>query len=305
MKVLIVDDSADALALARARLGKEGHELVYADGGKKGLAMAESEKPDLILLDVDMPEMSGFDMCRALKADGELCMIPIIFLSGSGGPEDKVKGLDLGAVDYVTKPFDAFELRARVNAALRTKRLQDLLIEHAKIDPLTGLANRRRLMERMAQEWARIQRHGGALSFIMVDVDHFKQINDTHGHWAGDRALREIAGAIVAQCRETDLPSRYGGDEFAIVVPNEGASGAAKLAERSRQAVEAVRFGVGLETVSTTASFGVADAVGADSPDRMIQQADEAMYRAKSAGRNRVWVCQEDLKESRVPHAAP
>jgi len=300
MKVLIVDDSADALALARARLSKEGLELVCADGGKRGLAMAESEKPDLILLDLDMPDMSGFDVCRALKADGELCMVPIIFLSGSSGPEDKVKGLDLGAVDYVTKPFDAFELRARVNAALRTKHLQDLLIEHAKIDPLTGLANRRGLMERLGQEWARIQRHGGALSFIMGDVDHFKQVNDAHGHTVGDRALQAVAGAIVGQCRQADLPSRYGGEEFAIVVPNEAASRAASLAERCRQAVEAIRLGVGSETVGTTASFGVADAAGAGSTDRMIQQADEAMYRAKSAGRNRVQVCQEGLKESRV-----
>jgi diguanylate cyclase (GGDEF)-like protein len=288
MKVLIVDDSPDALALAKARLGKEGLDLVCADGGKAGLEMAASARPDLILLDLDMPDMSGFDVCRALKADSELCMIPIIFLSGSGGPEDKVKGLNLGAVDYVTKPFDAFELRARVNAALRTKHMQDLLIEHAKIDPLTGLANRRGLMERLAQEWERIQRHGGQLSFIMGDVDHFKEVNDTHGHMVGDRALHDIAGALVGQCRQVDLPCRYGGEEFAIVVPDETAAGAGILAERCRQAVEAIRLSVGTDTVRVTASFGVADAATAASPEAMIQQADEALYRAKNAGRNRV-----------------
>ncbi|MDD4891373.1 MAG: diguanylate cyclase [Phycisphaerae bacterium] len=287
-KVLIVDDSSDALALARVRLGKEGLEVVCADGGKSGLALAAKERPDLILLDLDMPDLSGFDVCRALKADEELCMIPVIFLSGSGGPEDKVKGLDLGAVDYVTKPFDAFELRARVNAALRTKHMQDLLIEYAKIDPLTGLANRRALMERLAQEWARIQRHGGQLSFIMGDVDHFKRVNDTHGHLAGDRVLREIAAAIASQCREIDLPTRYGGEEFAILVPDENAEGAGRLAERCRQAVEAIRVTVGSETSRPTASFGVADAAAAGSAEAMIQQADEALYRAKSAGRNRV-----------------
>jgi len=288
MRILIIDDSPDALALAKARLGKEGFELVCADGGKAGLAMAAREQPDLVLLDLDMPDISGFDVCRALKADEALCMIPVIFLSGSGGPEDKVKGLNLGAVDYVTKPFDAFELRARVNAALRTKHMQDLLIEYARIDPLTGLANRRRLMERLQQEWARIQRHGGSLSFIMADVDHFKRVNDTYGHAIGDRALQAVAGAIAGQCRATDLPCRYGGDEFVILTPDETASGAAALAERCRQAVEDTGLGVGPEPVHTTASFGVADAEDADSPETLVRQSDEALYDAKVAGRNAV-----------------
>jgi len=288
MKVLIIDDSPDALALAKARLGREGLELLCADCGRAGLETASRERPDLVLLDLDMPDMSGFDVCRALKADGELCMIPIIFLSGSGSPEDKVEGLNLGAVDYVTKPFDAFELRARVNAALRTKHLQDLLIEHARIDPLTDLANRLGLMERLQQEWGRIQRHGGELSFIMGDVDDFKPINDTHGHPVGDKVLQAVAGAIAGQCRSIDFPSRYGGDEFAIVVPDTTAPGAATLAERCRQAVGDVRLIAGGETVSTTASFGVTDAEDADSPEVLIRQSDEALYRAKTAGRNRV-----------------
>lgn len=301
MRVLIVDDSPDALALAKARLGKEGLELLCADGGRAGLEMAARQRPDLILLDLDMPDISGFDVCRSLKADDELCMIPIIFLSGSGGPEDKVEGLNLGAVDYVTKPFDAFELRARVNAALRTKRLQDLLMERAKIDPLTGMANRRAMMERLGMEWARIQRHGGSLSFIMGDVDHFKLVNDSHGHMVGDRALQAIAGVIAGQCRETDLSSRYGGEEFAIVVPNETTSGAIILAERCRQSVEAIHLSSGAETVSVTISFGVADAVDADSPEAIIQKADEALYRAKEAGRNRVESCQREPAQPRIP----
>ncbi len=287
-KVLIVDDSPDMLALAKARLSREDLELVCANGGREGLRMACRERPDLILLDVDMPDMSGFDVCRALKADDQLRMIPIIFLSGSASPEFKVKGLDLGAVDYVAKPFDAFELRARANAALRTKHLQDLLIEYAMIDPLTGLANRRGLMARLQQEWARRQRHDVALSFVMADVDHFKRVNDTHGHAVGDHVLREIAGAIGGRCREIDLPSRYGGEEFAIVVPDEGIPGATVLAEGCRQAVEAVHLNVGSETVSPTVSFGVADAANADSAEEMIRLADDAMYRAKQAGRNRV-----------------
>ena len=149
--------------------------------------------------------------------------------SGSGTPSDKVRGLDLGAVDYITKPFDDFELRARVRAAIRTKELQDLLIEHAHFDPLTGLPNRRALMDRLQMEWARMQRHGGELSFIMADVDYFKRVNDTYGHSVGDKVLQEVAKTIARQCRESDLPARYGGEEFAVVVPNEGISGAVQL----------------------------------------------------------------------------
>ena len=305
MKVLIIDDNPEALALAKVRLGKEGLELICADGGRSGLAIARREMPDLILLDVEMPDMSGFDVCRSLKADGELCMIPVIFLSGSGGAEDKVKGLDIGAVDFVAKPFDAFELRARVNAALRTKHMQDLLIEYARIDPLTGLANRRGLMERLGQEWARIQRHGGSLSFIMGDVDQFKRINDTHGHTIGDKVLQEVARAIAGQCRQNDIPARYGGEEFAIIVDGH-AGGAAKLAERCRQAVEGVRVSAGADTVTTTASFGIADADNADSPETLIRQADEALYRAKNAGRNRVELSHDSpCSEKKVIAADP
>ena len=224
MKILIVDDNPEALAVAKVRLSKESVDILCAESGTAGLEAARREKPDLILLDVDMPDMSGFEVCRALKGEAELCMIPVLFLTASSTPEDKVRGLDLGAVDYVTKPFDAFELRARVRAALRTKHLQDLLIEHAHIDPLTGLPNRRALMECLQREWARIERHGGRLSFVMADIDHFKLVNDAYGHHIGDRLLQEVAQAIAEQCRQGDLPARYGGEEFAMVVPDEAAS---------------------------------------------------------------------------------
>jgi two-component system, cell cycle response regulator len=288
MKLLIIDDSPDALVVAKTRLAKENLDIHCAGGGVAGLEMARREKPDLILLDLDMPDMSGFDVCRALKADLELCMIPVLFLSGSTTPEDKVHGLDLGAVDYVAKPFDAFELCARVRAALRTKHLQDLLIEHASIDPLTGLPNRRALLERLHREWARIERHGGRLSFIMADIDHFKQVNDTYGHHIGDQLLQEVARAIARQCRETDLPARYGGEEFAVVVPHETGDGAVRLAERCRQEVANIRLPVTSGAVAATVSFGVAEATNLSSPEALVKQADAALYRAKKAGRNQV-----------------
>ena len=288
MKVLIIDDDPDALEVARARLMKEGLDIVCVQGGVLGLKAARREEPDLVLLDLDMPDISGFDVCRSLKADPELCMIPVLFLSGSTTPEDKIAGLDLGAVDYVTKPFDAFELRARVRAALRTKHLQDMLFEHAHIDPLTGLPNRRALMERVQQEWARIERHGGHVSFIMADIDYFKSVNDRFGHHVGDIVLQKVAAAIAGQCRETDLPSRFGGEEFAIVVPGETASKALHLAERCRHEIAKACVAVQHEMVSVTASFGVADTNGVSSLGALMKRADEALYRAKAAGRNQV-----------------
>ena len=290
MKVLIIDDSMEALAIAKARLAKEGLTVVCANGGKRGLEEASREPPDLVLLDLDMPDMSGFGVCRALKADPDLCMIPVIFLCGSGTESDKVEGLDLGAVDYVTKPFDAFELRARVRAALRTKHLQDLLIHYGHVDPLTELGNRRALTDRLCQEWARIQRHGGSLAFIMADVDHFKLVNDAHGHPAGDDVLREIAGIISAQCRDSDIPARYGGEEFAVVCTATDAVGATKLAERCREQIEKHEVSLAADTVQVTASFGVADSGDATSVDGLVAAADEALYEAKEVGRNRVVV---------------
>lgn len=288
MRILIIDDDPVALEIAKARLSKENHEICCAETGNAGLELARQINPDIILLDLDMPDMSGFDVCRIIKADSDLCMIPILFLSGSSAAEDKVHGLDLGAVDYVTKPFDAFELRARVRAALRTKHLQDLLIEHAHVDPLTGLPNRRALMERMQAEWARTARHGGSLAVIMADLDHFKQINDTYGHHVGDKVLQVVSAAIARECREIDLPTRYGGEEFAIVVPNESASGALVLAERCRREIEKSCVVVKNGTIRPTASFGVADSQNEATPDGILHAADEAMYRAKQSGRNRV-----------------
>jgi diguanylate cyclase (GGDEF)-like protein len=289
-RLLLVDDDAESLAVARARLADDQIEISCAAGGRAGLAAARAEKPDLILLDLDMPDLTGFDVCRRLKADPELCMIPVLFLSGSGTPGDKVHGLDLGAVDYITKPFDDFELRARVRAAIRTKQLQDLLIEHAHIDPLTGLPNRRALMDRLQVEWARMRRHGGELSFIMADIDHFKQVNDTYGHSVGDTVLRRVAKTIARQCRASDLPARYGGDELAVVVPSEAVADAVHLAERCRREIAMVGLPANGASIRPTATFGVADAVGVPVAELLVDRADQALYRAKAAGRNRVAV---------------
>jgi len=286
MKILVIDDSEDTLTVVKTRLAHEGHDILCAGGGREGLETAGREGPDLVLLDVDMPDMTGFEVCRRLKSDAATCSIPVIFLSGSGGTDDKVEGLDLGAVDFVTKPFDAFELRARVRAALRTKQLQDLLRQHALIDPLTELPNRRALDKRLRQEWARLLRHGGHLALIMADLDRFKKINDTFGHPAGDEALRQVAHLLAGGCRESDMPVRYGGEEFVVVAPETTADAAAGFADRLRMSICSRPFQVYGKALSITASFGVAGHEGLQGPEDMVQAADGALYRAKSAGRN-------------------
>ncbi len=297
MKVLIIDDCSDAQALARVLLAKEGLETLSASSGPQGLRLAETISPDLVLLDLEMPEMSGFDVCRALKAQAATCMVPVIFLTGSDNSGDKVRGLDLGAVDYVTKPFDAFELRARVRAALRTKHLQDLLVQHAHIDPLTELWNRRALIERLAQEWARLQRYGGALVLVMADVDHFKRINDTFGHPAGDQLLRAVAQTLASQCRQSDLAARYGGEEFAVLMPEASAEQGAGFAERCRRQIELTALTIDGQRLAVTASFGVADTAGITSEGDLLAAADQALYRAKHEGRNRIALARTALAE--------
>lgn len=286
MRILIIDDCSDARMLAKARLAAEGHEILVAQTGTEGLEQACREMPDLVLLDVDMPDISGFEVCRKLKADDKLNMVPVIFVSGSAAISDKVRGLDLGAVDYVTKPYDAFELRARVRAALRTKRLQDILRDRAMIDPLTELANRRAFDENLHQEWARAARYSLRLALIMADIDHFKRVNDEYGHPAGDEVLRQVARRLSANFRDSDMLFRYGGEEFVAILPETSAEGAMGLADRLRAAVCANPIIAANRELTITASFGVSDNVTVKEPSQLVQASDVSLYQAKSDGRN-------------------
>lgn len=292
MKVLIIDDDVDSLAIARLRLKKDGYILVSAGDGVEGLARAREVDPDLILLDVQMPGKSGFKVCEELKSDPDLCNIPVIFLSAADDISEKVKGLDLGAVDYVTKPFDIFELRARVRAALRTKRLQDLLLKYGEVDSLTEIYNRRVLMERLQQEWDRSLRSNTIFSFIMADIDKFKIVNDTYGHPVGDDVLEKVAYILKKSIRSGDIVGRYGGEEFSIIMVNSTVQEAFVAADRYRHEIEKIVFNAKKVTFSVTCSFGVADSSEKDSLDKLVSAADAAMYEAKESGRNRV--CRSD-----------
>ena len=290
-KVLIIDDSQDIHGLLHARLRSEPIELHSAEGGAEGLTMAFSLQPDLILLDVDMPSPDGFEVCRQLKADSRTSTVPVVFLSGATSTEEKIKGLELGAVDYITKPFDPAELRARVRASLRTKYLLDLLAHKAMIDGLTGLWNRTYFENRLNAELSLSRRSGQPLACIMLDLDHFKRLNDSHGHPFGDEVLRCVAQVLGETCRGEDVICRYGGEEFVILAPNTPAPAAADLAERCRSAIEKFRWNYQGKTVKVTCSLGVADLPHAQPPS-IVELADSALYRAKHAGRNRVVVAE-------------
>lgn len=291
-KILVIDDSPEIHKLVQIRLGKEAVVIHSAFDGVSGLAAARQLRPDLILLDVEMPDRDGFAVCVDLKSDPATMDAPIIFLTGSASTEDKIRGLELGASDYVTKPFDPGELRARVRASLRSRYLVELLSKKAMIDGLTGLWNRTYLDLHLHMELSAARRTGQPLSCVMADVDHFKAINDTCGHGFGDDVLREVAAAFTQCCRSEDIACRYGGEEFTVLLPNTPVEGAAELAERLRVAVAKRSFVHRDNAISVTCSFGVASLRG-PLPPSLLELADEALYRAKHSGRNRVEVSQE------------
>ena len=300
-RVLLIDDCPSIHGLVRTRLREQPIELHSAFDGESGLQSAVALAPDLILLDVEMPAPDGFEVCHRLKDDSRTMSIPVIFLTGATSTEEKIKGLELGAVDYITKPFDPAELRARVRASLRTKYLMDLLARKAMIDGLTGLFNRTYFDARLVAELAHSTRTGAPLSCIMLDVDRFKQINDTYGHPFGDEVLRGIAQILNENCRTEDTICRYGGEEFVILCPNTAAAATASLAERIRKSVEAARFMRNGIDVHVTCSFGIAD-LRNPPPPGVVELADQALYRAKQEGRNRVVVAGQHADAA--PHSS-
>lgn len=294
-RVLLVDDSALIHRLVATWLKDDQIEVVSTYTGDQAVELAVLHSVQVILLDVEMPDTNGFEVCRRLKSESSCVNIPIIFLTGASSPEDRVKGLDLGATDYITKPFHPAEFQARVRTALRTKHLLDLLQQRAQIDGLTSLRNRAYLDEHLSGELSRIKRQSGALGAIMIDVDNFKSINDTYGHLIGDQVLRQIGEVLNSQTRKEDIVARYGGEEFAILTPGVGHDGTCQLAERLRQEVEKIRIHTRNGLLRITCSFGVAYH-DPNTPDTLLQRADQALYAAKRRGKNCVVVYDPNLK---------
>ncbi len=292
--VLAIDDAPEVHALLAARLRPEGVRLLSALGWEEGRELALSAAPDLILLDVEMPAYSGLDLCRVLKSDPRTAAIPIIFLTGATDVNTKVHGFDLGAVDYVTKPFHPAELRARVRSALRTKRYQDLLAAKAQVDALTGLRNRGYFDEFLDAAVRAAHADSRPCSLVLIDLDHFKQLNDRYGHPFGDLVLQRVGELVGASVRAGDAACRYGGEEMALILPGTAVTQALVVAGSLRAAIASLELAPKGERVVVTASFGVAEArvvarmgQGATSA-ALVAAADAALYRAKDAGRDRV-----------------
>jgi len=297
--VLIIDDSDTVReriiqTLESRELFARYHE---ADDGLEGFKKLLSSPVDVILCDLEMPRIDGFKFLNMIKARPDLQDVPVIILTGMNDRDLKIKGLEQGASDYITKPFDPEELVARVKIHLKIKHLQDdlkrtneLLLELSNTDHLTGLFNRRYLMEALEKEFQRSLRKGGNLSLIILDIDHFKQVNDTYGHLQGDVVLNKVALQLQKELRSYDIAARYGGEEFVALLPDAMLKEALFVAERVRQSVQGTKFNGALAPLSITVSMGIATLPTPDGTtvDAFIKMADDALYRAKANGRNRV-----------------
>ncbi|MFL5319203.1 MAG: diguanylate cyclase [Myxococcaceae bacterium] len=316
--VLIVDDHNATISMVRNALAPQGYRFLEASDGTQALSVVRQHRPDLIIMDVEMPGLGGVEVCRIIKANqGEtgFGFIPVILMTARQGA-GKIEGLELGADDYLVKPFDLLELSARVKSMLRLKALQDALVDKnreldkanreldrkreellalSRTDPLTGLFNRRYFEERLGMEFARSNRYRAPLSCLMMDVDHFKKVNDSYGHPFGDRVLQAVATVATGTLRDVDLLARYGGEEFIALLPETGPQEAHRVAERVREGIEALVFDwkstEGAKSkVKVTASLGVATfpVPSIDSSESLLRAADDCLYAAKQAGRNRV-----------------
>ena len=320
-KILIVDDRIELIKVLSLTLAKKGYQIEHSLNGETAIKLAQSTLPDLILLDIQMPKMDGYQVCYHLKSDPRTKEIPIIFLTANDDVDSKVKGLELGGVDYVTKPFELREILARIQRKLEIGELQkqlkqknellqqevnqcnriekDLYLANQQLkklvvtDGLTKVANRLRFDRYLSQEWKRLTRDKTPLGLILCDVDYFKLYNDRYGHQAGDDCLARVAQAISrAVQRPADLVARYGGEEFAVILPNIDSAGTICVAHKIKVSVGSLAIGHELSTVSdyVTLSQGVTNIVPSHeiAAENLITVADLALYDAKKQGRNRI-----------------
>lgn len=306
-RVVVADDSPVDLALLRSFLGKAGYDVAAVENGTDALAMVASHRPDLVLLDVQMPDISGLEVCRRLRESAEFREIPVIFVSAGSDSKSILEGFDAGGVDFVTKPFRSPEVLARVRTHidLYRSRLEIInlngqllsanqeLERLSQTDSLTGLANRACYEHGLDREWRRALREVVPLGLLMIDVDHFKAFNDTYGHPAGDVCLRSVAQAAQRTVhRPYDLVARYGGEEFVVLLPSTPREGCALVAQRIQADIAALNIAHSGSAAAdfVTVSIGVASDIPADIDGKaqLVAAADRAVYRAKDRGRNRV-----------------
>ena len=292
--VLVVDDSLVIRAVVRAGLEDEGYVVVEAHDGRQAIEECRLRPPDVVLLDVEMPGLNGYEVLAQLKADPRLRDIPVVFLTGRTRMEDIVAGLRGGAHDYLKKPFEPSELLARVGSAMHVKQLQDKLrLRNAELDALartdvlTGLDNRRHLDDELRRRHSDARRHNEPISLLLLDIDHFKQVNDTYGHPVGDLVLQEFAGILKSYIRDGDVGGRWGGEEFLVILPRTDLAGAGVVANRIRAHVAETAMLVAGRDVPVTVSGGCVVGPG-ESVETLLHDVDLRLYEAKAAGRNTV-----------------
>ena len=311
-EILIVDDTPNNLRLLSSILTEHGYKVRLAPNGSLALASIRKKAPDLILLDVLMPDINGYEICEQLKAEDQYRDIPVLFISALQEVTDKTQAFQVGGVDFITKPFNESEVIARVKAHvdLKTSRdellkttkelessnlkliqAQEELIKLASTDSLTGLYNRRRSMETLQDQKTRFTRNKQAFSFVIADIDDFKSINDSYGHLCGDFILKEISRELTKQLRSQDTPGRWGGEEFNILLPETDKQGAEIVIEKLRAHISAQKFVYDDETINVSMTFGIAEYSSAElSIDELIRRADVALYEGKENGKDCVVV---------------
>jgi diguanylate cyclase (GGDEF)-like protein len=292
--ILIVDDVPTNIQVLAEALRQE-YRVKVATNGADALKIIAQSPPDLILLDIMMPDMDGFEICRRLKADPASNRIPILFVTAKDDVADEERGLNLGAVDYITKPFHLPVVRARVRNHMQLKKTADQLEMLAHVDGLTGIANRRRFDETLDLEMRRCQRAEQPISLLLLDIDHFKQYNDHFGHGMGDLCLTQVAASLShSVARAADLVARYGGEEFAVILPQTDCEGAFQIAERLREHILGLKIPhapiTGQEFVTISIGIACISPTAATPPGELVDAADKKLYAAKHAGRNQVCV---------------
>ncbi|MFK5894888.1 MAG: diguanylate cyclase [Pseudomonadota bacterium] len=296
-KILLVDDVLANIKILSKALAHNDYTLIFSLNGKKALELAIKEKPDLILLDIMMPEMDGYEVCQHLKNNPLTKDIPIIFVTAKDSPKDEAYGLELGAIDYIAKPINVAVLNARVKTHLLLQDKEKQLLRLSMIDGLTGISNRYYLDQWLKQSWEQAKRFKQVISIIMIDIDFFKQYNDHYGHLQGDDCLKQVASCLSDNItRSSDLVARYGGEEFICILPATQQESAEKIAEKLRVQIEQLNIPhiSSLIVKHISISLGVASTVPANgsSEKSLIELADKALYQAKKQGRNCVIVYQ-------------
>jgi len=288
MTVMIVDDTQPNVLILQRALTNTGYNISVAFSGEKALELIPKLKPDLILLDVMMPGINGFEVCKLLKKDVELKSIPVIFITAMGMPEDVLKGFEAGAVDYITKPFNLQEVCVRVKTHLILSAAINKLIQDSETDSLTGLFNRRTFLKKVENEAMRFKRSKKSFSLLFADIDFFKKINDTYGHAAGDEILINISNILNTEKREVDQVGRWGGEEFLLLLPETNIEGAVQHGNKIRELISEKPIMYEGQEIHITMSFGVSEYSEDINIEKTIDQADQRLYIAKNSGRNKV-----------------